>query len=178
MAPALLDSVLVVNDHHSLQRAARELGLSLADFPAPTAATPAAESSPFPSFSSTPSMPHSAPHSPAHSPVVAGKAYGESLSKEQPSASSVAQETAVRSVPFPTLLEQLRSDEHLSAATDGGHQKKKHQQQRGQYFFNGRYRQVVGLDGEWRAMMRRDLSKFGCSILQVKIEHNTMQNFF
>jgi len=39
MAPALLDSVLVINDHSSLQRAARELGLSLVDIPVSSPST-------------------------------------------------------------------------------------------------------------------------------------------
>jgi len=76
------------------------------------------------------------------------------------------QETAVRSVPFKTLLEQLRNDALLPPAVDPNNDKKK-SKKNGPTFFNGRYRQVVGLDGEWRSQMHRDLTQFGCSILQV-----------
>lgn len=35
------------------------------------------------------------------------------------------------------------------------------------------YKQVVGLDGEWRASMYQNLDRFGCSILQVR--YNTAE---
>ena len=154
MAPELLDSVLVVNDHASLQRAARELGLSLADIPIASATSV-----------STTSLPGDTTHSssaPSATPAVDTNAEGES-SPHSPS-STVIQDTAVRSVPFKTLLEQLQSDAHHTPAVNSS----KHKHTKARPFFNGRYRQVVGLDGEWRARMHRDLTQFGCSILQVK----------
>eukprot|EP01032_Pedospumella_encystans_P020136 gene20136-22884_t len=160
MAPKLLDSVLVVNDHASLQRAARELGLSLADIPVASAT-----SASLPSDTTPPATP------PSSTPAVDTNAdvdgdIGSDASINAPS-STVIQDTAVRSVPFKTLLEQLQSDALLAPAVNSSKQKKTNVRP----FFNGRYRQVVGLDGEWRARMHRDLTQFGCSILQIAAQN-------
>eukprot|EP01032_Pedospumella_encystans_P021435 gene21435-24314_t len=152
LAPKLLDSVLVVNDHASLQRAARELGLSLADIPVVSA--------------STTSLPgDTTPPATDATPAVDTNAEGES--SPHSSSSTVIQDTAVRSVPFKTLLEQLQSDAHHTQAVNSS----KHKNTKARPFFNGRYRQVVGLDGEWRARMHRDLTQFGCSILQIAAQN-------